>query len=102
MFPFTDLSGAKRRPALIVGRIASNDLVVGFITSRTTLQASPASHELARQDPEFAMSGLKVSSSIRLDKLASLHRSLVTRRLGSIGPGTLSAIESCLRYALDL
>lgn len=101
-FPFTDLSGVKRRPALIVGRIQTNDLLLAFITSQVVVGRSSSSHHLDTTDPEFLTSGLKVSSTVRLDRLATLHRRLVTRRLGRIGPQTTVAIERCLRYVLDL
>jgi mRNA interferase MazF len=102
LFPFTDLSGTKRRPALIVGRVESDDLVLAFITSRLPTSLSPSAHSMDVANPEFRTTGLKVPSSVRLDKLATLHRRLVTRRLGSIGPRTTSAIGACLRHALEL
>jgi len=34
-FPFTDLSGLKLRPALIVGRVSGDDVVLAFVTSQT-------------------------------------------------------------------
>ena len=101
-FPFTDLSGVKRRPAVIVGRVQTNDLLLAFITSRTGVRRSPSSHQLAPSDPEFLTSGLKVASTVRLDRLATLHRRLVTRRLGTIGPQTSLAVERCLRHVLAL
>jgi mRNA interferase MazF len=102
LFPFTDLSGTKRRPALIVGRVESDDLVLAFITSRGLAIASRSSYALSQSDVEFQRTGLKMASSIRLDKLATLHRRLVTRRLGSIGPQTDLAVAACLRHVLEL
>jgi len=102
LFPFTDLSGTKRRPALIVGRVESDDLVLAFITSRLPAGSPLSAHSLVPGDPEFRATGLKVPSSVRLDKLATLHRRLVTRRLGAIGPRTTSAVGACLRHALEL
>jgi len=64
-FPFTDLSGDKRRPALVVSRDnhRRSDLVVCFITSvprkgfdMAAIAASPDT-------------GLKVPSVVRFDKL---------------------------------
>jgi mRNA interferase MazF len=101
-FPFTDLSGVKRRPALIVGRVQSDDLLMAFITSQTAVGSSSSSHQLHPGDPEFLTSGLKVASTVRLDRLATLHRRLVTRRLGTVGPHTALAVERCLRHVLDL
>ncbi len=78
-FPFTDLSGDKRRPALVVSRDNDrrDDLVVCFITS------------VPRSGPDIApieasaLTGLKVASAVRFDKLATLERSIIAGRLGA-------------------
>lgn len=38
-FPFSDLSNAKRRPALVVAAMAKNDLLLCMITSQSTDEA---------------------------------------------------------------
>jgi mRNA interferase MazF len=101
-FPFTDLSGSKLRPALIVGRVTSDDLILAFITSRGTGASSPAECLIAPPDPDFRRTGLKVLSMVRLDKLATLHRRLVRRRLGTIGVGMRRRIDASLQYVFDL
>jgi mRNA interferase MazF len=53
LFPFTDLSGQKRRPALVVGRVSGDDLIVAFVTSRILTTGSRAEHLLQPADPEF-------------------------------------------------
>ena len=62
-FPFTDLSGDKRRPALVVScdNNRRSDLVVCFITSvpRTGPDMAPIAASPGR--------GLKVSSVVRFD-----------------------------------
>lgn len=77
-FPFTDLSGDKRRPALVVSRDnhRRTDLVVCFITS------------VPRAGPDMAPiaptpgTGLKVPSVVRFDKLATLDPAVITGKLG--------------------
>lgn len=101
-FPFTDLSGQKLRPALIVGYSTGDDLIVAFITSQAAASATPAEHPLGAADTEFRSTGLKAPSVLRLNKLATLHRKLVERRIGQIGPRTESAVGQCLRYVFQL
>jgi mRNA interferase MazF len=103
-FPFADLTGKKRRPAVIVSADPqASELIVAFITSVLT-NRSPrgAEVELLRSDPEFHLSGLKFDSLIRLDKLVTLSSNVVSRRLGTIGPATQSRIAAMLRRAFDL
>ncbi len=77
-FPFTDLSGDKRRPALVVSRDNHRraDVVVCFITS------------VPRSGPDLASiapspgTGLKAPSVVRFDKLATLDRAVIAGKLG--------------------
>ena len=77
-FPFTDLSGDKRRPALVVSRDnrRRTDLVVCFITS--VLRAGP---DMAPIAPTPG-TGFKVPSVVRFDKLATLDPAVITGKLG--------------------
>ncbi len=101
-FPFTDLSGQKLRPALIVGRPSGDDFIAAFITSHDASGDTRAEHRLEPAHPEFASTGLKATSSVRLNKLATLHRRLVRRRIGRIGPRIEQAVASGLRYVFEL
>ncbi len=79
-FPFTDLSGDKRRPALVISRDNPGDFVVCFITS--IARTGPHSAPLAATSG----TGLKVPSWVRFDKLATLNRTVIAGRLGE-APG---------------
>jgi mRNA interferase MazF len=89
-FPFTDLSGDKRRPALVVSRDNDRraDLVVCFITS--VPRSGP---DIARLDA-LAGTGLKVPSAVRFDKLATLDRSVIAGKLGDAPTDWLVAQRS--------
>ena len=78
-FPFTDLSGDKRRPALVVSRDDDRrpDLVVCFITS--VQRSGPDMGAI----PMTAGTGLKVQSVVRFDKVATLDRSVIAGKIGA-------------------
>ena len=86
-FPFTDLSGDKRRPALVVSRDNGRraDVVVCFITS------VPRSGPDAAPIAATPGTGLKVPSVVRFDKIATLEKSVVTGKLGDVPPAWLAA-----------
>ena len=71
-FPFTDLSGAKLRPALVISRDneARDDIVLAFITSRNSAGRQRDALSMA-PTPE---NGLRVPSFVRFDKLVTLKR----------------------------
>jgi mRNA interferase MazF len=103
-FPFADSASRKVRPAVVVSADPQgSDLILAFITSVLT-NRSPRGAEVAlpRSDPEFRRTGLKADSLIRLDKLATVSASSVSRRLGTTGPATRVAIASMLRRTFDL
>jgi mRNA interferase MazF len=83
-FPFTDLSSAKQRPALVVSADAFNairdDVLVAAITSQ--IPAQLAADEFMIPAGELAACGLPKPSILRLSKLVALHRQLVIKRVG--------------------
>ena len=82
-FPFTDLSATKLRPALVIHE-NDEDVVVVFISSRVSASGSDAALMIADDHPDFELTGLKVSSVIRFDKVATLSRDLVEGEIGEI------------------
>jgi mRNA interferase MazF len=102
VFPFTDLSSSKVRPATIVGRPEGDDLVLAFLSSQTSVGHTRSSYLLHPSDADFGRTGLRRPSLVRLNKLATLHRVLVQRRLGHIGPRADAAIAQRLRYVFEL
>ena len=81
-FPFTDLTAAKRRPALVISgdNDRRTDVIVAYITS------------IPRGDPDAvaiaptARTGLKVKSSVRFDKIATINKDIIAGRIGNADP----------------
>lgn len=96
-FPFTDLSGSKRRPAVLLAEYPP-DVVVAFISS--VIPSRLESSDVLLQPT--ASAGLKSSSVLRLHKLATLEEGLITRRLGQLGQPVLTAIDKALMSALGI
>jgi mRNA interferase MazF len=103
LFPFTDLTGASVRPALIVSQgLIGQDLVLAAISSvlRGTQVATDCTVD--RTHPEFTLTGLRVTSVLRLHKLAAVEQSIVVRRLGRIGPQLQTEVDRLLCQVLGL
>jgi mRNA interferase MazF len=101
-FPFSDLSTTKVRPGLIVGLANDGDLIVAFITSQNEMPRAPTSCFISEDDEEFKATGLKMASTIRLDKLVTLDRTLAPRRLGRIGPEITRRVHQSIRIVFAL
>lgn len=83
-FPFTDLTAAKLRPALVLFE-GDRDVVVAFISSRLPERPLPGSVVVSDRHREFHLTGLKVSSVVRLDKVATVLKDLVVGEIGEVG-----------------
>lgn len=102
-FPFTDLQGSNLRPAAVVseGEIG-DDVVLVAISSVVRGGHIATDLTVAKDHPEFALTGLRVTSAIRTHKLATVERSVVRRRIGRVGPRLQKKIDGLLRRALSL
>jgi mRNA interferase MazF len=100
-FPFTDLSAVKLRPALILHE-SRYDLVVAFISSRVMDTSDPFSISISSEDPQFKGTGLKCSSTIRVDKLATIDRSFVVGEIGDLPASLRKLVNERLMTMLAL
>lgn len=95
-FPFTDLTGVKNRPALILVE-SDADITVSFITTQVKWQEdSDIRIEPAQEN------GLKKPSLIRLGKLATIDKDLVIGRLGRVTTQEIKAVDENLIKLLKL
>ncbi|WP_157633648.1 type II toxin-antitoxin system PemK/MazF family toxin [Thioflavicoccus mobilis] len=95
-FPFSDVKEAKLRPVLVLTRPnPQGDFIGAQITSQ--LHHIP---QLRLSDSDFALGRLPKPSVLRPDKLFTLNKDLVVRRVGRLNhPGfvrALAAICECL------
>ena len=72
-FPFSDLSGTKRRPALVLADLMGNDILLCQITSIATKD----SHAIQIEDKDYVSGALKAESVIRPNKIFAADKSLI-------------------------
>lgn len=101
-FPFTDLTHAKQRPALIISPDIFNtsrpDVLVAAITSQ--VPPTLAVDEFAIPTSELTSCGLPKPSILRLTKLVSLHQQLILKRIGALPAVTLDRALAQLKALL--
>jgi mRNA interferase MazF len=83
VFPYTDLSSSKLRPAVLM---THPDRDGDFIAAALTSQAGHDS-SLPLSNADMAAGSLKKDSYIRADKLFTFHTSIVRRNIGQVKPG---------------
>lgn len=87
---FSDGRGAKRRPVLVVHDFGDDDLLVAPVTS----QPARVSADVVLSDWQGA--GLKLPSLVRVEKLATIAKSCVARKLGALPAGELAQVRKTL------
>ena len=78
------------------------DVVLAAISSVVRGPLAPTDYTVATTHPEFALTGLRVTSILRLHKLAAVERSVIIRRLGRLGPQLEAQVDRLLRIVLGL
>jgi mRNA interferase MazF len=103
-FPFTDLSSTKRRPAVIISRESNDkdDVIVAFISSVIPDNLSETDFVLEMEHKDFPKTGLKKDSVFKMDKLATLNKSIFSGEIGTLSAEILSLLEFRLKTALAL
>ncbi|HUY85064.1 MAG TPA: type II toxin-antitoxin system PemK/MazF family toxin [Candidatus Dormibacteraeota bacterium] len=90
-FPFSDLSGRKLRPALVLAVIDRDDLILCQITSKPF--ASKNAIDLSQDD--FLKGSLPLKSYIRPDKLFTAEATIIQKHKGKLQ-------DQLLNHVLDV
>lgn len=99
-FPFTDLTSTELRPALVLHE-GERDVVVAFISSKRG-NRTPVDVLISERNSEFKKTGLKLSSTVRIDKIATISKSLVLGEIGEVGPKLKKEINEIIMRTLNL
>ena len=98
-FPFTDLSGRKIRPALVLhSSKKGEDCIVVFISSAVQKKINMFDIEIKAS----SYNGLKQDSVIKTDKIATLQKKIILGELGTIEPASLSMVNRKLKMLFEL
>lgn len=87
-FPFSDLTNAKRRPALVLAVLPFNDLLLCQISSKFQLDRQA----LPLESTDFASGSLPSQSYVRCGKLFAAAEKIVERTAGHLTDQALSRI----------
>lgn len=101
-FPFTDLSERKVRPAIVISAKNDVDVSVAFISSIIPKEPTEVDFVLAESHPNFSMTGLKKSSAFKMNKVLTLGRSKVLRRLGRASPAIQKELDIRFKLAFGI
>jgi mRNA-degrading endonuclease toxin of MazEF toxin-antitoxin module len=102
-WPFSDRTGSKTRPAVVV----QGDFLNGLIDDTVLVQVTGTRHGLPGTEVEIdpsveAASGLIKVCYASCTNLLTLDQSLVLRTVGVVSDAVLQQIEACLKTVLEI
>ena len=81
-FPFSDLRQAKRRPALVISSLKSDDLILCQITSQNVRD----DYAITFENQDMNDGKLDKTSNVRPNRLFTADHHIVLYRIGSLTP----------------
>jgi mRNA interferase MazF len=91
-FPFSDLSGAKRRPAFVITDIPGSDIILCQITSKA--KSDPYAVSISNTD--FISGSLPLNSYVRPNKLFTADKNIILSVAGHVSDAKISVIINVL------
>ena len=102
-FPFTDLSGNKVRPALVLGtQSGGDDVTVCFISSAVPQKINKFDIMIEAKDKSFQKTGLKLQSIIKSTKIATLDKAVVLGKIGELDVANVKKVKKVLKIYFSL
>jgi len=97
-FPQTDLEEGKLRPALLLGKLPGeyDDWLICMISSQTRQHITGFDEIVQDSDEDFKQSGLKVTSVIRVGRLAVVSGEILLGAIGEISGERLNRVKNNL------
>ena len=104
---FSDRTGSKRRPALVVQADAYNsaldDTILALITGSGRRRVGAATQrEIDISTPDGIQTGLVIDSVIQCANLVTVDRKFVLRIRGRLPAALLQKVDDCLKAALQI
>lgn len=84
-FPFTNLSSRKTRPALIIHHNKEDLILLGVSSKRKH-------HSIKIHSSDLALGSLPLTSYVRINKVATLHMTLIRHKVAQLKPRSYSKI----------
>lgn len=102
--PFSDRSGFKPRPALVLSSETFHrslpDVIVCPISSQPRYHRRPGPGDCPLRD--WRAVGLRYPSTVRISKILAVDKQIVKRALGRVSAADLALVEASVRQALGL
>ncbi len=90
VFPFSDLSKSKKRPALVVANLLGDDIILCQITSEARID----DYSIVLSNSDFKKGNLNLTSMIRPNRLFTADKSIILYKIGSLKESKVKEVET--------
>ncbi|MBL7081488.1 MAG: type II toxin-antitoxin system PemK/MazF family toxin [Candidatus Omnitrophica bacterium] len=94
-FPFSDLTRAKRRPALVIAELEGDDLILCQITS----QSIKDRYAVSIDESDFKIGTLRRKSNVRPNRIFTADYHIILYRAGHLKP---QKIDQVIKEIVDI
>ncbi len=96
LFPFSNLTNAKKRPALVIKQLNRDDAIVCQITKQNV----PDGYSIELRSDEFSKGRLPIDPSyIRPNRLFTVDTNIVEKKVGSL---TKAKVDEVVEKIIDI
>lgn len=87
-FPFSDLSGSKKRPAFVLADLEGDDIILCQITSQQTKDK----YAIPIKDSDFIIGKLISLSNIRPNRIFTADKNIIIRKAATLNEASVNSV----------
>lgn len=95
-FPFTDLSGVKQRPVLVISNNDYNKNTNDIVTCGITSNLKDSDYSVLIDNSDLIEGSIPVKSRIKVDKLFTLEQSIIKKRVGKVDQRIFDKVKNAI------
>jgi mRNA interferase MazF len=105
--PYSDATGSKVRPALVVQGDSRNTILTNTVVAMITKNLSRVGVDSTQllidiSTPDGQQAGLNANSAVTCGNLFTLHEDRIRKKIGQLSAALMQQVNDCLKAALDL
>lgn len=92
-FPFSDLTSVRQRPVLVLSKKEYNEKCEDIITCGITSNLKDSKYSVLIDISDLMEGGIPVKSRIKIDKLFTLEKSIVRKKIARVNKETFEKVK---------
>lgn len=106
-YPYSNNTGSKVRPALVVqsdiwNQRLNNTIIASITSSRHRSVGAPTQYFMDTTATDGEQTGLRFNSIVQCENLLTYNRSRILSVIGRLSDSTMREVDACLKAALDI